>query len=461
MRNTNPLKSGLLAVLFLFLAPYQAPAFEIERVSVSSDETEANSSSMFCNISADGKFIAFDSDAYNLVTGDSEGHGDVFVRDLVNGTTERVSVIHKSTSVGGDSYSNYPSISADGRYVAFESMATNLTAGAWWGTYTDIFVRDRVGNTTVLASVNSGVMGYGGNGHSYSPSLSADGQYVAFESKATDLGPGGGGTYSDVFVRELWAGTPATVLVSQSSPGYGGNQNSNDPSISSDGRYVAFKSQATDLSNKDYTVSGLYTDIWVWDRQDSSITLVSRGTSIGGYYGGYGGNSADPAISADGRYVAFASDASNLVSGVDSTHTDIFVRDLVNNTTSLVSVGNGGASGNGFSYYPAISPDGRYVIFDSEADDLVPGDNNNEIDVFVRDLKRKKTVLVSKSRSGEQGNLSSRAYGGGMSSDGRYVAFSSYADNLVDSDTNSAMDVFVASGFFPIALPSTLLLLGE
>jgi Tol biopolymer transport system component len=224
---------------------------------------------------------------------------------------------------------------------------------------------------------------------------------------------------------------------------------------------VAFESQATDLANRDTNVSGLYKDIWVWDRQYSSITLVSRGSSVGGYYGGYGGVSEIPTISADGRYVAFTSNASNLVSGVDSTHMDIFVRDLVNNTTSLVSVGTGGTSGNGFSYYPVISPDGRYVVFDSDASDLVPGDNNNEMDVFVRDLKRKKTVLVSKNRSGEQGNLSSRAYGGGMSSDGRYVAFSSDANNLVDSDTNSVMDVFVASGFFPVVLPSTLLLLGD
>lgn len=225
---------------------------------------------------------------------------------------------------------------------------------------------------------------------------------------------------------------------------------------------MAFESRATDLANHVYTVSGSYQDIWVWDRQASSITLVSRGTYMNGGYGGYGGDSYDPSISSDGRYVAFTSNASNLVSGVNSDYTNIFVRDLVNNTTSLVSVGSDGTSGNGSSYYPSISPAGRYVVFDSDASDLVPGDNNNKIDVFVRDLKRKKTVLVSKNRSGEQGNNISRAsYGGGLSSDGRYVAFLSDATNLVDNDTNSVMDVFVASGFFPVGLPSMFLLLGE
>jgi Tol biopolymer transport system component len=191
------------------------------------------------------------------------------------------------------------------------------------------------------------------------------------------------------------------------------------------------------------------------------MTLVSRGSYTGGYYGGYGGDSYDPSISTDGRYVAFASNASNLIPGVNSDYTDIFVRDLINNTTTLVSVGSGGYGGNNASDGPVISSDGRYVVFDSDATDLVSNDDGTHSDVFVRDLKRGKTVLVSKNRSGEQGNNYSEAYGGGLSSDGRYVAFSSEASNLVDGDSNTTIDVFVASGFFPVALPSTLLLLGE
>ena len=450
----------LLTTIFFLMSPVKASAFRIERVSVASDESEGHSWSQGCNISADGKFIAFDSGVTNLVTGDTEGYADVFVRDLVNGTTERVSVTNSDPATGGDSDSWVPSISSDGRYVAFMSTATNLNPpNGDIDTYTDIFVRDRVGGTTTLASVNTGLSGYGGNHYSSSPSICADGQYVAFQSKASDLGPGGGGTYYDIFVRDLLGAT--TVLVSESSPGYGGNQGSYNPSISGVSRFVAFVSWATNLANRDYNVSGSYADIWVWDRQDSSMTLVSRGSYAGGYYGGYGGSSYDPSISADGHYVAFESDASNLVPGVDSTYIDIFVRDLVNKTTSLVSVGTSGYGGNGHSSGPVISSDGRYVVFDSSASDLVPDDNNGYKDVFVRDLRRGKTVLVSKNRSGEQGNNYSEAYGGGLSSDGRYVAFSSEASNLVAGDTNSAIDVFMASGFFPGGLPSMLLLLGE
>jgi Tol biopolymer transport system component len=459
MRNPKLLQGFVLTALFVVLLPFQVQAFRIERVSVASDESESNGYSGQCNLSQDGKFIAFNCGANNLVTGDTENYYDIFVRDLVNGTTERISVTNADPSIGANSHSEYPSISAYGRYVAFHTTATNIMA-TYSGGYSNVYVRDRLTATTEIASKTAtGTPGYGGNGDSSSPSLSSDGQYAAFESNATDLGPGGGGSNYDIFVRDLTGA--ATTLVSQSSPGYGGNDNSWDPSISGDGRYVAFESRATNLANRDFNVWGLYYDIWVWDRQDSSITLVSRGSYIGGYYGGYGGDSYDPSISADGRYVAFTSNASNLVPGVNSDYTDIFVRDLVNNTTSLVSVGSGGYGGNNASDGPVISQAGRYVVFDSGASDLVPDDDGNHQDVFVRDLKRGKTVLVSKNRSGEQGNSFSGAYGGGLSSDGRYVAFGSDASNLVDSDENTAMDVFMASGFFPVGLPSMFLLLGE
>jgi Tol biopolymer transport system component len=163
--------------------------------------------------------------------------------------------------------------------------------------------------------------------------------------------------------------------------------------------------------------------------------------------------------------VAFQSDATNLVAIDFRGYQDVFVRDMNTGTTTRVSVsvapGYAGYGGNGGSSGPVISPDGRYVVFNSWASDLVPDDNNSETDVFVRDLKRGVTTLVSRNRSGEQGNSFSEAYGGGLSTDGRYVAFSSNASNLVDGDTNNEQDVFVASGFFPEGLPYMLLLLGD
>jgi Tol biopolymer transport system component len=463
MKRLQLSASLVFALLFLILLPFQAHAFRIERVNLASDESQANGRTEDCDISADGKFVAFESGATNMVTGDNEGHWDIFVRDRINGTTERVSVRNADPSAGANADSRKPSISGDGRYVAFYSYASDITG--YVGGYANIYVRDRLSATTELASETAtGTPGYGGNGGSYNPSISADGRYVAFDSTATDLGPGGG-TNSDIFVRDLVADSTTLVTAGTTPNGGGGNQPSEDPSISDDGRFVAFVSQATDLFNRDYNVSGTYYDIWVWDRQDSSMTLVSYGGSMGGYYGGYGGSSSSPSISSDGRYVAFQSYATNLVPNDIRGNRDIFVRDMDTGTTTRVSVsidpGYAGYGGNNSSNFPVISPDGRYVVFASRASDLVPDDTNGTYDMFVRDLKRGVTTLVSKNRAGEQGNGPSEAYGGGLSTDGRYVAFTSQADNLVEGDTNSDIDVFVAGGFFPSGLPPMLLLLGD
>jgi len=212
------------------------------RVSVDSDEFEVNGDSGRPAISADGLSVAFGSDANNLVAGDTNGSSDVFVRDLTDGTTVRVSV--DSDEVQSTSYSFDPSISADGRFVAFESDANNLVADDTNSSF-DVFVRDLTSTTTVRVSVDSAESQ--GDSGSYNPSISADGLSVAFDSRATNLVAGDTNyNLADVFVRDLTATT--TVRVSVNNLGVQGNFGSYNPSISADSRYVGFESAATNLT---------------------------------------------------------------------------------------------------------------------------------------------------------------------------------------------------------------------
>jgi len=397
------------------------------RVSISSAGQQGNGSSFYPSISADGRYVAFYSDATNLVAGETNVKYDVFVYDRKTHKTRRVSV--SSTGQQGNDDSLDPSISADGRYVAFYSYATNLVAGDTNGTY-DIFVYDRRKHKTRRVSVSSG--GQEGNGDSYDPSISADGRYVAFDSAASNLVAGDtNGTY-DIFVYDR--SKHKTRRVSVSSGGQEGNGDSLDPSISADGRYVAFESYASNLVAGD---ANNKTDVFVYDRKTHKTRRVS--VTSGGQQGN--DDSTNPSISADGRYVAFYSYATDLVAGDTNVKYDVFVYDRKTHKTRRVSVSSGGQEGNGNSLAPSISADGRYVAFHSYASNLVAGDSNNIVDVFVYDRRKHKTRRVSVSSGGQQGN--SFSLDPSISADGRYVAFHSYASNLVAGDTNDKSDVFV------------------
>ena len=343
------------------------------------------------------------------------------------GDTTRVSVATDET--GGNGYSFNPSISSDGRYVAFGSAASNLVSGDGNGA-TDIFVRDRTTDATTRVSVASG--GTEGNGYSYEPSISSDGRYVAFDSNAGNLVSGDTNFSSDVFVHDR--NTRVTMRVSVATSGTEGNGDSFNPSISSDGRYVTFESDASNLVSGD---GNSVPDIFVHDRDTNIITLVSVATG-----GALGNNSSyGPSISSDGRFVAFQSVASNLVSGDTNGVLDIFVHDRTTGATTRVSVDTSGTQGNGDSFNPSISPNGYYVAFDSAASNLMSGDTNGVLDIFVHDLMMGATARVSVDSSGTQGNNISDWPS--ISSDGGYVAFMSIASNLVSGDTNGVPDVFV------------------
>src|SRR4028118_2038094 len=285
--------------------------------------------------------------------------------------------------VEGNRYSVSSSISGDGRFVAFTLQQSIFRLGSPNNNINnsdDIFVRDLLTNTTTRVSVDSA--GNPGNDSSYDPSISADGRFVAFSSEASNIVPGDTNNNNDIFVRDRLTNT--TTRVSVDSAGNQGNGNNftnfvSTPSISADGRFVAFSSNSSNLVPGDTTNNN---DIFVRDTLTNTTTLVSVDSA-----GNQANDSSDRAsISADGRFVAFISSASNLVPGDTNNRNDIFVRDRLTNTTTRVSVDSAGKQQNGSSLFnaPSISADGRFVAFDSNASNLVPGDTNNTRDIFVR-----------------------------------------------------------------------------
>lgn len=419
-------------------------------VSVNSAGTASGSSSTSYDtnpvISADGRFVAFESYATNLVPNDGNNDRDVFVRDLVAGTTRLVSINSAGTGSGNDE-SYYPSISADGRFVAFLSRADNLVTIEDNGYRTpDVFVRDLVAGTTTLVSINtSGTSSTGGAASIdvtpiFPVVISADGRFVAFENGSPDLVTNDTNFTDDIFVRDLAAGT--TTLVSVDPAGTGsGNRQSYGPRINSNGRFIAFESLATNLVANDTNTNTA--DVFVRDLVTGTTHLVSINsaeTASGN------GPSYDPSISDDGRFVAFGSEAGNLVTNdTNNTAGDVFVRDLVAGTTSLISINSAGTgSGNGFgSFTPVISGNGRHVTFTSSASNLTTNDTNGfGPDVFVRDRQTSVTELVSVNDAGT-GSGNSDSYAPSISADGRFIAFKSYATDLVTIDNNPYLDVYV------------------
>ena len=425
--------STATGMVFIVAASPQWPGQTV-RASVSSAGVQGNALSGTLYppaLSADGRYVAFQSTASNLVAGDTNGAWDVFVLDRTSGAVTRASVSSGGAQGNSDS-SDGLSISADGRFVAFSSGASNLVSGDTNGAE-DIFVYDRQTGTTTRASVATD--GTQANSQSFAPALSADGRYVAFVSLATNLVAGDTNGVEDVFVHDLQTGQ--TIRASVASGGTQADGFALEPSISADGRFVAFMSNA---SNFDGGGNNGARNVFVHDFLTGATVRASVATD------GTPGNdfSIQPALSADGRYVAFYSLATNLVPGDTNGVEDVFVRDMQTGLTTRVSVASDGTQGNGASFSPSFSADGRYVAFQSAATNLVSGDTNGTADVFVRDLQTALTMRVSVGNDGTQANALSQLPG--FSADGRYVGFSSGASNLVLSDTNNQFDVFVTGG---------------
>jgi WD40-like Beta Propeller Repeat len=398
------------------------------RVSVSSSGTQGNLASDLKSISANGRYVAFQSSATNLVADDTNiDLGDIFVYDRNTKQTSRVSI--STGGVQGNNGSGFPNISADGRYVAFQSDATNLVADDT-NLASDIFVYDRQAKQTSRISIPTG--GGQGNDNSYSANISADGRFVAFISYASNLVDGDTNGAFDAFVHDRQ--TKLTSRISVTSSGEQGNSDSFFPKFSANGRFVVFDSYASNLVSGDTNGSR---DVFVYDRQTKQTKRVSIASN------GEQGNSDsfNTSISANGRYIGIYSRAANLIAGDTNNVSDVFVYDRQTKQTSRVSTASNGEQGNSDSYLASLSSDGRFVAFQSYASNLIVGDTNGSPDSFVYDRQTKQTSRVSISTEGVQGNAES--FGPVISANGRFVALHSHADNLVAGDTNGLADVFV------------------
>ncbi|MBM4268317.1 MAG: DUF4215 domain-containing protein [Deltaproteobacteria bacterium] len=445
-------RTSLRVLLFATLVPVAtlgrvrlAVAETTERVSLSSVGVQGTNHSDTPSSSSDGRFVAFLSEANNLVPADTNTRKDVLVRDRETGTTTRVSV--DSAGVAANQDSENPAISGDGRWVAFDSSASNLVASDT-NTIRDVFLHDRDTATTIRVSVDGA--GAERTRPSSRPAVSEDGRFVAFEANRSSK-------ITDILVWDRESGV--STLVSTDSAGAAGDGTSENPVLSPDGRFVAFESASANLIPGD---ANSRSDVFVVDRdvdedetfdEPGEIEVVRVSIGAGGAEGN--GHSRDARISDDARQVVFASLATNLVPGDLNGDRDVFVRDRDAEITFRVSVSELGAEGNAESTTPGISADGRIVVFQTAATNLVPDDTNARRDVLLyhRDLDNDaifdepgevRLRRASVDSTGLQGNQDSGTIGRPVvSADGGFAAFDSVATNLVVGDSNGRRDVFV------------------
>ncbi len=457
---------GAMAVILwtslFFIWAQNIQAQVIARVSVSSDGTEGNGDSFTPSMSSDGRFVLIRSYAGNLAPGGRNDNINLYVHDRDNDGDGNFDEVNETGAIETTLVASLPSedtsapaaISADGRFVVFASIDDSIHFQDT-NESTDIFLCELATGQTTLVSVHTD--GTQGNSSSTQPSISGDGAMIAFASAASnlvgedsdddgscDIGCATGG---NIFLRDLNRGL--TTVVSVASDGTQGNRESFDPRISADGNFVAFDSNATNLDPTDTDSNGSIRDIFVHELDTGETVLVSVASD------GTQGNrdSFVRWISADGRFVTFMSDADNLVEDDTNSVRDVFVHDRDSDAdgvfdeagaikTTRISVASNGTEGNNGSFGGFSSDDGRFVVFDSEATNLVDDDTNGINDVFVHDLSTHMTSRISTSSDGTEANGESLM--GPISASGFFVAFDSEATSLVEDDANGVRDAFVA-----------------
>ena len=420
-------------------APIEGLDFlNIERISLGSSGEQGNGASSRPTISDNGRFVAFVSAASNLVEDDTNNEDDIFVYDRETGLITRVSVDSQGNEANRDS--EFPSISSDGRFVAFASRASNLVEEDTNGE-SDIFVHDRETGETTRVSVDSdGNQGYdfGSGDGSEHPAISGNGRFVAFDSTFFNL-TAEDGDYRGIFVHDRQ--TKETTLISIDHSGEGANAPSFYPDISNDGRYVAFYSIAKDLipskiaAPEDFNPEG--GQLFIRDRQTSAISRITSDSN------GEPGNNDSylPSISGDGRFVTYETMATNLSDNDSNESLDILLYDSTTITTQRISVSNNGTEADSWSYLPKISNNGYFIVYHSYATNLVANDTNGMGDIFFYNIDKQYTQRLSRSNSGAEGN--GRSQRATMSADGTVVVFESEASNLVGGDTNAQSDIFI------------------
>jgi len=411
-----------------------APVATFTRVSVATGGGEANNESALHDIADSGRYVVFVSAADNLVPADTNEADDIFVHDRATGQTERVSVA--SSGAQADSYATAPTISADGRFVAFASAAKNLVAGesTVGGA---IFLRDRVNRTTTLVSVNS--EGEPANGNSFAPAISPDGTYIAFLSGAKNLDPRIVNEFTDqLFLHNRLTGE--TRLLSVNAADEPGNNRSGNPlgggvAVSNGGALVAFVSVASNLVTDDTNDKR---DIFLYRSATSKLERLSVG--VGGQQSN--GNAWSVRMSSNGQRILFDAEASNLIANDTNEQTDLFLLDLASHTLTLASPDLNGAPGEGGD--GDISADGRYVVYSSNTGRHVANDCNAFMNCIYRyDTQLEQTILLSVNGVGAPAGNHSQ--GARIAADGSAIAFQSLWDGYVSDDTNEYPDLFVYS----------------
>lgn len=440
---------GIFALLSLSMTAQAMSGGLLTRISVNENGVQGNGGAFHPKISGDGRYIVFTSYADNLVSDDTNGTWDVFRFDRVTGTHQRI-----TSGLGGEAInglSRGARVSDDGCIVVFQSDATNVVPNDTNGT-TDVYVYDC--NTDLIKRVSEDLSGVEGDLRSHFAGVSGDGEYITFASTATNLDPTKISPYKEIFLARRDGSS--MVRVSLDFNGNDSNGDSQEPVVSDDGRYVAFYSSASNLVPND---TNGHDDAFVYDSSTGIIERVSvdsSGTQGDGQgFSGRGGATAI-SISDDGRFVAFESYFPNLVSNDTNGTEDVFVHDRLNGTTSLVTITEDGIQpdlGTSWYEYTEISADGRYVAFSSPATNLVPNDTNNERDFFVRDMVNGTIERISESNAGDQS--SGQQSGDGevsISDSGEEVVFGSRGTNLVPNDTNGHTDVFLWGQGEPLAV---------
>jgi hypothetical protein len=411
-------------------------------------------------ISANGRFVAFSTDA-EFYPGDDNVVDDVFRKDLFTGAIIPISI--DDDGVFGDDLSYTPSISADGSVVGFltdsDELDTYNDSDHDQNGSTDLYIRDVDLGTTRASAIYD--MAGDGDTTPYTPedgvqdgSVSADGNHVVFSTWTTLTAFGDNEYDSDVFVRDLRkAGGILRVSRNPATNSAGGGMQG---AISGNGRYAVFASSATDITGGADTNGA--SDVFIFDRDtdndgvfdESTATMSTAKVSVDSGGSATNGASTDPTISADGRYVAFATLATDLGAGFPGA----YVRDRTAATNSWVSPTFGAP--NGTFHNLTISDNGRYVAYDSTASNLVGGDTAGTPDVFRHDRSTVSTVRVSDGIEGASPN--SMSFDPSISADGTIVAFSSLASNLAPGDTNGYSDSFVWSPLTDTAAPLVVML---
>jgi len=428
LATRNPLAALFLNGLTLLftLAADQTCFADLVRIVPNDQTIQSNAGSSNPSINATGSLVAFESNAVNWVSEDTNGVADIFVKNLNNGKVIRISTGSNGTQANGASFG--PALSANGRYVVFSSAATNLVVGDN-NEAVDVFRKDLQTGATIRVSTDS--RGIQADGASDSATISANGRFVAFASDAGHLVADDTNAARDVFVKDLKTGK--LTCVSCDGDGQLGNRHSLSPSINSSGRLVVFASLADNFAKADGNSAS---DIFVKNVATGDLFRVTTNAS-GEEANGY---SLAPAICGNGRYVVFYSTANNLTPNGGNFRSDIYIKDLKTGALANLSTNAQGELGDAFSFNPTISANGRYVAFYSYASNLVAGDTNSSADIFVKNLKSGAVTRLFDGSLSER--VDDRFTQPAINGNGRFVAFESEASTLVANDTNHAGDVF-------------------